>query len=155
MRKLHNLIKKCNSKTHSICYLFLSVVVVCVWFVLWLTVSVRLWPATSLPNYPCPLLRLLQVCTRVLQRVEPKAVLHSLPRHPGTHPQTFERVEVGWQVRRRVRGVTSAIRSAADAVLQVEHHLAPSERCRIGSLDDQVLVGQGHLTPDFSVSRDG
>ncbi|TNN69492.1 hypothetical protein EYF80_020326 [Liparis tanakae] len=46
-----------------------------------------------------------KVSARVLERSEAKALLRSLPRHPGTHPAAFERVEVRRKVRSRVRVV--------------------------------------------------
>lgn len=60
-----------------------------------LTVSRELLPGRALSDSASPLLCLLQVSLRVLERGEPKALLHSLPRYLGTHPPPFERVKVG------------------------------------------------------------
>lgn len=116
-----------------------------------LTVSMLLLPGRALPDSASPLLRLLQVRVRVLQRGEPKALLHSLPREPRAHPPAFERVEVRRKVPRRVRLVLLSVRPAADAVPEAQHHLAAPGRCRGEPLDDELPLGQAHRTPDFQV----
>lgn len=109
---------------------------------------------TALPDGSRPLLRLLQVISRVLQRGETKAVLHSLPWHPRTHPAPFERVEVDHEVRRRVRVIILPVGPASDTVLQAEYHLVSPHRCRGEPLNDELPLGQTHVTPNFSVTGD-
>ncbi|CAG5947255.1 unnamed protein product, partial [Menidia menidia] len=71
-----------------------------------------------------------EVGARVLKIGEAKALLHSLPRQPGTHPAAFERVKVRRKVRRGVPLVRFLVRPAADAVPQTQDHLVSPDRCR-------------------------
>lgn len=73
-----------------------------------------------------PPLSLLEVGERVLDQRDPKALLHSLPGHPGAHPAPLERVEIGCKVGADVRAIRPSVRPAADTVGQVKNHLRPA-----------------------------
>ena len=99
-----------------------------------------------------PPLSLLEVGERVLDQRDPKALLHSLPGHPGAHPAPLERVEIGGEVGADVRAVRPSVRPAADTVRQVKNHLRPVG-WRRDPLDGQGALRQAHRVPDPVVER--
>lgn len=117
-----------------------------------LTVSMVLKPIRALPDGASPLLRLVEVGSRVLERGETEALFHSLPREPRAYPTPLKRVEIGGQVSRRVRVIIFPVRPASDAVLQAEDHSVPARRYRGEPLDDELPVSQAHGAPDLLVT---
>lgn len=91
-----------------------------------LTVSPGRLQRRCLSDGSSPHLRLPQVRDRVLDQRNPKALLHSLPGHPGAHPPPLERVEIGGEVGPGVRAVRPSERPAAHTVRQVKHYLRPA-----------------------------
>lgn len=119
-----------------------------------LTISPGCLQHRSISDGMSPPLSLLEVCERVLDQRDPKALLHSLAGHPGAHPAPLERVETGSEVGADVSAVRASVRPAADTVRQVKNHLSPAG-WRGDPLDGQGALRQAHRVPDLVVERVG